>query len=72
MAAVYRHWHGEAFAADLRPDVSVSLELLTGCDYAVLKFEDSDDLFRVIVPLHVLPRLVTVISGAGLDGQRRE
>jgi hypothetical protein len=71
MAQVYRHYDGQAFAADLRPDAVVSLELLPDVDYGVLQFRDETDLFRVIAPFPVFAQLVTVIRSAGLAGEDR-
>lgn len=71
MALVYRHGDGQPYAADLLPDAVVSLELLPGATYGVLKFRDQNASFHVIVPFPVFPQLVTIIRGAGLDGERR-
>jgi hypothetical protein len=69
MAVVYRHNDGQPYAADLLPDGDVSLELLPGASYGVLKFRDQLASFHVIVPLPVFPQLVTVIRSAGLAGE---
>ena len=68
MAYMYRHSDGHPYAADLRPDGTVTLELLPDTDYGVLKFRDEVSSFHVIVPRPVFAQLATIIRSAGLAG----